>query len=604
MHHKTQDTTTRVTLSPLRYILELLSHEKKLFFFTSLCVVSASLLSSSLPFVLRSIIDSATAIQTGGKTTTLWFWGILYPTIMIFDYMCWRASGFLGGSLAVKSGARSYTRLFEYLSRHSHGYFSDRFAGSLGSRVTHISEGAQSIIERILWNYSPFVLSAVLSFLFMMHANTTAGFLFLGLVVLLIPLNILLSKKRRPAVIAYSSQATKTRGYAIDTITNMSAVRHFSRASDEKARFTSHVNDMRALNIRQWRKGEWGLIANNILISVFFALIILLSIQRFLDGTLSLGELVMIITLLLGMESSLTFIGAQMASFVRVHSEMEDGLSEIFVPYEIKDNENAPELKAVNGNITISRISFSRKENELFKDFSLTIEPGSRVGLVGKSGAGKSTLVSLLLREHEITAGSICIDGMDIKLVSQDSLRNAIAVVPQEPLLFHRSIRENIGYGNPSASPHQIEEAAKKAHAHEFITRLSLGYNTLVGERGTKLSGGQRQRIAIARAILKDAPILLLDEATSALDSESESAIQSALQKLMKGKTVVAIAHRLSTLKQMDRIIVLEKGCIIEDGSHTTLLSLNGRYASLWKHQSDGFIVEESGNSNVEGTLS
>jgi ATP-binding cassette subfamily B protein len=212
--------------------------------------------------------------------------------------------------------------------------------------------------------------------------------------------------------------------------------------------------------------------------------------------------------------------------------------------------------------------------------------------LVGSSGSGKTTFVALLLRLHELTSGKISIDGQDISLVTQDSLRTSISLVPQEPSLFHRTIKENIAYAKPNASLEEVIEVAKKAQAHDFISRLSLGYDTVVGERGVKLSGGQKQRIAIARAILKDAPILILDEATSALDSESEYEIQKALHTLMEGKTVIAIAHRLSTLNEMNRILVLDKGVITEDGSHAELIKKQGKYANLWGHQAGGFIQE------------
>jgi len=235
-------------------------------------------------------------------------------------------------------------------------------------------------------------------------------------------------------------------------------------------------------------------------------------------------------------------------------------------------------------------VTFAYGESTVFENFSCVIPPGQRLGLVGPSGAGKSTFVSLLLRQQDITGGAIRIDGQNIAEVAQDSLRAAISIVPQEPALFHRTIRENIAYGKPDATDDEVIEVAKKAQAHDFITALPDGYNTLVGERGVKLSGGQKQRVAIARAMLKDAPILILDEATSALDSESEVEIQHALHALMSGKTVVAIAHRLSTLREMDRIIVLEKGVITEDGTHDTLKDFGGTYARLWSHQAGGFV--------------
>jgi len=251
-------------------------------------------------------------------------------------------------------------------------------------------------------------------------------------------------------------------------------------------------------------------------------------------------------------------------------------------------------LHVEKGTIIFDGMSFTHgeKTDPLFTHFSLTIPAGQKVGLVGHSGAGKSTVASLLLRFIDIDMGTITIDGQDIATVTQKSLHKSIAYVPQEPLLFHRSLRDNIAYGKQEATDKEIVQAAKQANALEFISDLPLGFDTLVGERGIKLSGGQRQRIAIARAILKDAPVLVLDEATSALDSESEVLIQDALSKLMKGRTSIVIAHRLSTIAKLDRIVVLENGRVIEDGSHSQLLTKGGTYAKLWSHQSGGFIEE------------
>jgi ATP-binding cassette subfamily B protein len=263
-------------------------------------------------------------------------------------------------------------------------------------------------------------------------------------------------------------------------------------------------------------------------------------------------------------------------------------------PIGIADKSLQP-LAVSNGTINFDHVTFAHDGGEgehIFNDFSLHIPSGQRLGLVGHSGSGKTTLTRLLLRFSNLDGGSITIDGMNIAEHSQKSLREAISYVPQEPLLFHRSLRENIAYGHQDATDEEVVDAAIRANAHEFISSLKEGYNTLVGERGIKLSGGQRQRVALARAILKDAPILVLDEATSALDSESERLIQDALGKLMHGRTSIVIAHRLSTIAKLDRIVVLDNGRIVEDGTHQELLAKNGTYAKLWAHQSGGFIEE------------
>jgi ATP-binding cassette subfamily B protein len=263
---------------------------------------------------------------------------------------------------------------------------------------------------------------------------------------------------------------------------------------------------------------------------------------------------------------------------------------------EVKDATKPEKPRIRKGVITFDNMSFthpeSRDNDSLFVNLKLNIASGEKIGLVGHSGSGKTTLTKLLLRFTDVDGGAILIDGQNIAHITQDDLRLNIAYVPQEPLLFHRSIRENIAYGKIDASDKEMQAAAQKAHAAEFIERLPAGYDTVVGERGVKLSGGQRQRIAIARAILKDAPILVLDEATSALDSESEKLIQAALWELMKGRTTIVIAHRLSTIQKMDRIIVLDNGKVVEEGTHASLLKKKGTYAKLWAHQSGGFIEE------------
>jgi ATP-binding cassette subfamily B protein len=317
-----------------------------------------------------------------------------------------------------------------------------------------------------------------------------------------------------------------------------------------------------------------------------------LVLNKWESGLITSGDFVMVVALMFNISGSLVFIGRAFNAMAKTVGELREGLDDLLVDYEIVDNIEAKSLKIKNGSIDWRSVDFGFEDNQVFSKFNLNIPAGQRVGLVGTSGAGKTTFVSLLLRQHELNGGQILIDGQDIALVTQDSLRQAIAVVPQEPALFHRTIRENITYSKPDASHDEVVAVAKQAYAHEFIEKLPQGYDTLVGERGVKLSGGQKQRIAIARAMLKNAPILILDEATSALDSESEIYIQKALHELMVGKTVIAIAHRLSTLREMDRIIVLESGVVVEDGDHLSLKDKEGVYAKLWNHQSGGFLVE------------
>ena len=334
------------------------------------------------------------------------------------------------------------------------------------------------------------------------------------------------------------------------------------------------------------------MLLNSLLFAIFSVLMFWILLNKWEVGEVTTGRLVTFLLLISSTAHTITFLGRILSNTAKIYGRAEEGLTEILLPHEIVDSKDATTLSVKGGEIIFKDIYFTYGEQTVFKSFNLTIAPGQRLGLVGPSGAGKSTFVSLLLRQQDIASGAIMIDGQNIAQVTQDSLRSAMAIVPQEPALFHRTIKDNILYGNPNATEAELIAVAKKAEAYDFIMSLPQGFETMVGERGVKLSGGQKQRVAIARAMLKNAPILILDEATSALDSESEAAIQKALHILMEGKTVIAIAHRLSTLKEMDRLIVLENGVITEDGTHSTLASGGGTYERLWEHQAGGFVGE------------
>ncbi len=316
------------------------------------------------------------------------------------------------------------------------------------------------------------------------------------------------------------------------------------------------------------------------------------SLYLWTQGQVTLGTVVLIQAYILTLIDDIWGFSRIVQAIEESYADACEMVEILETPHEVQDTQNAKELVVREGKIVFDKVTFSYNENnEALSDLNVEITPGQKVGLIGPSGAGKSTFVKLLLRFFDVTTGAIQIDNQDIREVTQDSLHNAIGFVPQDPALFHRSLMDNIRYGRRDASDQEVIQASMKAHAHEFISKLPEGYNTLVGERGIKLSGGERQRVAIARAILKNAPILVLDEATSALDSESERLIQDALNVLMEGKTVMVIAHRLSTIQHMDRILVIDQGKIIEDGNHKKLLrNKNSLYKKLWELQAGGFI--------------
>jgi ATP-binding cassette subfamily B protein len=418
-----------------------------------------------------------------------------------------------------------------------------------------------------------------------------------GLSIIFIVATIIISRAVRKYNEAEAAASNKQTGVLADAITNIAAIKSFAAHKNEQAHYAKAVHN--------WADAE-----RNVMNSTFKRQTLYSSITSFL-GIASLTLAVVSVTIFHADISTVflvvTYTGIvtqnlwefsshSMRTITRALGDAHAMTEILSTPATVTDKESPEPSRITQGEIAFTDMSFAhadaKKSDVLFKNFNLHIPAGQKVGLVGHSGSGKTTLTRLLLRFADIDGGTITIDGQNIANITQDSLRENIAYVPQEPLLFHRSLRENIAYGKPDATDAQIREAARKAHAAEFIDKLPKGYDTEVGERGVKLSGGQRQRIAIARAILKDAPILVLDEATSALDSESERLIQAALWELMKGRTAIVIAHRLSTIQRMDNIVVLENGKITEQGTHAQLLTNGGHYADLWAHQSGGFIEE------------
>ena len=395
-------------------------------------------------------------------------------------------------------------------------------------------------------------------------------------------------------------------GRITDAYTNISTVKLFSHTQREAGFVRTAMQDFRTTGYRQMRLVSAFEIVNHVLVVMLILSSCGFSLWLWTRGQVGVGAVAAVTAMTLRISGMSHWIMWEMASLFENIGTVQDGLATLTRPRAVLDRPGARPLQVPRGEVKFDNIRFSHgKDTPVIDNFSLTVKPGEKIGLIGRSGAGKSTLVNLLLRFYDLESGRILIDGQDVAQVTQDSLRSHIGMVTQDTSLLHRSVRDNILYGRPTAGDEEMLQAARRAEAHDFIQDLSdlkgrTGYDAQVGERGVKLSGGQRQRIAIARVMLKDAPVLLLDEATSALDSEVEAAIQASLDTLMQGKTVIAIAHRLSTIAAMDRLIVIDEGRIVEEGDHRTLLAQGGLYARLWAHQSGGFLAENVDAESVE----
>ena len=489
-------------------------------------------------------------------------------------------------------------QLSDYIKRHSYRYFQDDFAGRLSGKVVEMPQAIMMTILDLTTAFLFTLLSLTFTFILLFALHWSFG-LAATLYATIFCYTIFI---KSPQLHSLSETVAKSRnimrGHFIDSISNILLVKTFARERYEQQRFKGDLDTVttqdQAENAVFWTLGKWQHFNNACLQGITAVL----AIYGWKQGWFTVTTVATALPMCAVMASSAWWLLHISGLFFTRLGEIREGISDLNKPTEIQDKPHATALKISSPAIEFRDMNFAYPGRKVFETFSLTIPAHQKIGLVGPSGAGKSTLAQLLLRLHDIQQGQILIDGQSISDVTQSSLREQIAFIPQSSDLLHRTIAENLCYGRLHASEDEMIRAAKLAHAHEFILDLqdkdgNRGYSSLVGERGVKLSGGQRQRIAIARAALKDAPILLLDEATSALDSESEKLIQESLQGLMEGRTVVVIAHRLSTIAHLDRLVVIEHGRIVEDGSHDELIQKGGLYARLWNLQSAGFLADE-----------
>ncbi|MEP2946262.1 MAG: ABC transporter ATP-binding protein [Lentilitoribacter sp.] len=482
------------------------------------------------------------------------------------------------------------------LLRHSMNFFADEFAGRVATKVMQTSLAVREAVMKMLDTFVYVIVQFLAMIVLLIGIDWRISIIFLAWFVIYASLLMFFVPKLKVVSQAQADARSIMTGRIVDSYTNIGTVKLFSHAGRELEYAKDSMDPFLVTVFKQMRlvtKLDLGVTYNNNLLLFAVGAV---SIWFWSDGNITIGAIAVGIALALRLNGLSHWIMWELAGFFEQIGVVQDGINMLTKPVEINDQVDAKDLKAEVGTISYKDVRFHYgKESGVIDDLSLDIKAGEKIGLVGRSGAGKTTLVNLLLRYFDLEAGQISIDGIDISTVKQDSLRSQIGMVSQDTSLLHRSVRDNIAYGKPDASDEDILEAARRANALEFIAGLEdmkgrKGLDAHVGERGVKLSGGQRQRIAIARVFLKDAPILVLDEATSALDSEVEAAIQENLFDLMQGKTVIAIAHRLSTISAMDRLIVLDQGNILEEGTHDDLVEEGGIYSDLWSRQSGGFI--------------
>lgn len=543
------------------------------------------------PILVTKIVENT--LRQGFAISEVLIYIVLFGISWILGEIAWR----IGIHFIIKAehnGVKSlYEKGLQKILRHDLDFFINSFSGSLTKKTNGYAYRFVDVMDTMLFNVFPSIIPAIFAIIYLMFYSPILGLTLLGWIVLTTVITLPFIKKRKSLVDEREEANNVISGHIADIYTNIEAVKSHASESQELLTHKVHIFDYAKKMKKSWDY------QNNVIDMIISPLYIVtnvsglaLSVYLASKGSIPASSIIVVF-------AYYTLVTRFMWEFNGIYRRLETALADASQFTElildeplIKDPDLPTQNQVRKGNIVFEKVTFSyeNNDNELFKDFNLTIKSGEKIGLIGRSGGGKTSITKLLLRFIDIESGALKIDEIKINKMTQKDLRSLIAYVPQDPVMFHRTIAENIAYGKPNSTKEEMVEAAKKAHAHEFIKDLSIGYDTLVGERGVKLSGGQRQRVAIARAILRNAPILLLDEATSALDSESEVLIQDALKKLMKNRTAIVIAHRLSTVQNMDRIIVLEKGQIIEEGNHKELISKNGTYAKLWSHQSGGFL--------------
>lgn len=520
---------------------------------------------------------------------------IAYGVTMLAGVGLWRLQSYYAWQLEINTMNDMSRAIFQHLTKMSQRFHSDRFSGALVSQASKYVHAFERIIDDIIWSILPGISTLLFSVLVLAFISPLYAIGMLAISLIYISLMYRRITKQLPANTRTAEAESEETAALADAITNIDTIRAFGNEAYENERFSRAANKVLLSSDTLSKEVFKSEALSHIQTNTFQVMAVVIGLIAVTHSHANISLLYLLISYTQAIVSQILQFSRLVRNVNRSLGDAVEMTKILAIEPEIKDPINPKPVSIHRGQIYFNQVTFTYPGSTgqpLFKDLTLNIKPGEKVGLVGPSGGGKTTITKLLLRFIDIQEGTISIDGHSIAEISQQDVRHHIAYVSQEPMLFHRSLRDNISYGNLKATDREIFAVAKMAHAHDFISELSHGYDTLVGERGIKLSGGQRQRVAIARAMLKNAPILVLDEATSALDSISEILIQDALRKLMENRTAIIIAHRLSTIQKMDRIIVLADGLVQEEGTHKELLHLNGTYKELWGHQSGGFMED------------
>ena len=547
-------------------------------------VLAAVVCAIGSQYAVKNLVD---VLGTQHPATyTLWSAVVLLLALVAGDNLLWRLAGWVSTHAFVAVGGDIRLDLFNYLSGHGTRYFVDRLPGGLAGRITAAANAAWTIENSLTWTTIPPGTAVIGSILILGTINWHLT------VVLLVVVGALgvsigrLAAQGRHLHQSFAGHAAHVSGDLADIVSNIGLVRAFGAARREQDRLSSKIQDEMHAQRASLRSLERLRLLHAVTVFIVTAGVLAWSVELWRRGKISTGDVVLTTTLGFTVLHASRDFAMALVDMVQQFAKLGEAVQVLGLPHEMQDAPDARPLVVRGGAIQFKHVGFSYpSDQQVLEDFDLEVQAGQKVGLVGRSGAGKSTFIALLQRLYDPDSGAVLIDGQNIAHVTQESLRASIAVVQQEISLFHRSLLENLRYGRPDASDEEVFRAVEAAHCTEFIHSLPQGFDTMVGERGMKLSGGQRQRLAIARAFLMDAPIVVLDEATSSLDTESEQSIQEALSRLFKGRTVIAIAHRLSTLDAFDRIVVLERGLIVEDGAPRRLLQTRGVYSHMYGRQ-------------------